>query len=67
MQIIAGIAKHYDPEALIGKKIIVVANLQPAVIRGVESNGMLLAAEDNEGNFSLLGLDQDVNDGASIR
>ncbi len=66
-QIVAGIATHYDPEALIGKKIIVVANLQPAVIRGVESNGMLLAAEDNEGNFSLLGLDQDVNDGASIR
>lgn len=66
-QIVAGIAPYYEPEALVGKKIIVVANLQPAVIRGVESDGMLLAAEDNDGNFSLLGLHQDVNDGASIR
>jgi len=43
-QIVAGIAETYGPEALVGKKIIVIANLKPAVIRGVESNGMLLAA-----------------------
>jgi methionyl-tRNA synthetase len=42
-QIVAGIAEHYSPEELVGKKIVVVANLKPAVIRGVESNGMLLA------------------------
>ncbi|MBN1464963.1 methionine--tRNA ligase [candidate division KSB1 bacterium] len=66
-QIVAGIALHYSPEALIGKKIIVVANLQPAKIRGIESNGMLLAAQDDQGNLSLLGLDKDVNDGASVR
>ena len=45
-QIVAGIAQHYAPEALIGKKVIVVANLKPATIRGVESRGMLLAAGD---------------------
>lgn len=44
-QIVAGIAKFYQPEELIGKMIIIVANLKPAVIRGVESNGMLLAAK----------------------
>ena len=43
-QIVAGIAQHYTPEELIGKKVVVVANLKPAKIRGVESHGMLLAA-----------------------
>lgn len=43
-QIVAGIAAVYRPENLVGRQIVVVANLQPAVIRGVESNGMLLAA-----------------------
>ncbi|MFQ5584146.1 MAG: methionine--tRNA ligase subunit beta, partial [Calditrichia bacterium] len=45
-QLVAGIAQHYQPEELVGKTIIVVANLQPAVIRGVESRGMLLAVQD---------------------
>ena len=66
-QIVAGIALHYGPEQLIGKKIIVVANLQPATIRGLESRGMLLAAQDDAGNFTLLGLDRDVADGARIK
>ena len=66
-QIIAGVAQHYSPEELVGKKIIVVANLQPATIRGIESNGMLLAAEDEDGTLSLVGLDRDVRDGAKIR
>lgn len=43
-QIVAGIAKHYSPEELIGKQIVVVTNLKPAKLRGVMSNGMLLAA-----------------------
>jgi methionyl-tRNA synthetase len=66
-QIIAGIALHYSPEEMIGRKIIVVANLQPATIRGLESRGMLLAAQDDQGGFTLLGLDRDVMDGARIR
>ncbi len=48
-QIVAGIAEHYKPEELIGKQVIVVANLKPVKLRGVESNGMLLVAKDSEG------------------
>lgn len=47
-QIVAGIRKHYTEEELKGKKIVIVDNLEPAVIRGVESNGMLLAASNDE-------------------
>ena len=66
-QIVAGIAKFYSPEELIGKKIVIVANLEPAVIRGVESNGMLLAAEDENGKFSVISVDRDIDSGAGIR
>jgi methionyl-tRNA synthetase len=45
---VAGIAQHYAPEALIGRTVVVVANLKPAKIRGVESNGMLLAASSGK-------------------
>jgi methionyl-tRNA synthetase len=48
-QIVAGIAQSYEPEALVGKSIIVVANLKPAKVRGVESQGMLLAAAAGSG------------------
>jgi len=64
-QIVAGIAKFYKPEDLIGKEIIVVANLEPKVLRGLESQGMLLAAE-TEGTISLLIPDQEVLPGAKI-
>ena len=47
-QIVSGIAKFYKPEDLIGKKVVIVANLAPAKIRGVESNGMLLASGEDE-------------------
>lgn len=47
-QLVAGIRGHYTPEELIGKQIVVVANLQSAMLRGVESQGMLLAASDGE-------------------
>lgn len=47
-QVVSGIAKFYEPEALIGKKIILVANLKPAVLCGIESNGMILASGENE-------------------
>jgi methionyl-tRNA synthetase len=49
-QLVAGIAKFYSPDELVGKQIVVVTNLQPAVIRGVESNGMLLAASTEDGS-----------------
>ena len=55
-QIVAGIAEYYKPDALIGKKVILVANLKPVEIRGVESQGMLLAASD-ENSLTLVGID----------
>lgn len=63
---VAGIALEYSAEELIGKKIIVVKNLQPAIIRGIESNGMLLAA-DVEGKAILPFFTQDVPNGARVR
>ncbi len=64
-QIVAGISQHYTAEELVGKKIIVVANLKPAKLMGVQSNGMLLAAKDGE-NFRLLTADGPINPGAKI-
>ncbi len=64
-QIVAGIGKAYEPEALVGRTIIVVANLAPAKIRGVESNGMLLAATGPDG-MTLLTLDRDLAPGAVV-
>ncbi len=66
-QIVAGIAEHYQPADLVGKKIVVVANLQPAKLFGVESNGMLLAASA-EGKLSLLTvMDDDIPAGSEVR
>ena len=65
-QIVSGIARFYTPEELIGKTIVVVANLKPAKIRGVESYGMLLAAKDGE-NLRLVTIDApDFPGGASV-
>ena len=64
-QLVAGLKGHYDADSLVGKKIVVVTNLQPAMLRGVESNGMLLAAVDGEA-LSVLTLDRDMRAGASV-
>ena len=67
-QIVAGIAKAYDPEKLIGRKIVIVANLQPRKLRGLESNGMLLAASiGEEGQPVLAGFLEDVPIGAKLK
>ncbi len=65
-QLVAGLAQHYEPESLIGKHIIVVANLKPARMRGVESQGMLLAA-DLDGRPILATFDADVPPGTRVR
>lgn len=65
-QIVAGIAQHYTPEELIGKKIVVVANLKPAKLRGIESCGMLLAASDSKG-LTLVTIDRDIDSGAKVK
>lgn len=66
-QIVAGIALSYEPDSLIGRKIVLLANLEPAKIRGVVSNGMLLAASDENGHAILLGPDSDVPAGSKVR
>jgi len=65
-QLVAGVAQVYEPDALIGKNIIVVANLQPARIRGVESRGMLLAA-DAGGRPIVATFEEDVPPGTRVR
>ncbi|WP_255356322.1 methionine--tRNA ligase [Thermoanaerobacter sp. YS13] len=64
-QIVGGIARYYTPEELVGKKIIIVYNLEPKKLRGIESQGMLLAAS-TEGKMSLLTVDRDIESGAKI-
>ncbi len=64
-QIVSGIAEHYTPESLIGKTIVVVANLAPAKIRGVDSYGMLLAAKSGK-TLRLVTLDGDVPPGVQV-
>lgn len=66
-QIVAGIRKNYAPIDLIGRQVIVVANLKPAMLRGVESQGMLLAAVDGEGGAILLQPDRDAPEGGLVR
>lgn len=66
-QIIAGIRKNYAPEDLIGRQIVVVANLKPAKLRGAESQGMLLAATDEEGGAILLEPDKEAPEGARVK
>jgi methionine--tRNA ligase beta chain len=65
-QIVAGIRAHYAPEALVGRQVVVVANLEPAMLRGVESQGMLLAASSGD-RVVLVRPDDPVTAGAVVR
>ncbi len=65
-QVVAGIALHYAPEELVGKKVLFVANLKPAKIRGLLSEGMILAASSPEGKVVLTAVDGDVPAGSKI-
>ncbi len=66
-QIIAGIRAGYTPEDLIGRQVVVVANLKPAKLRGADSQGMLLAAVDSDGKAILLQPDRETPEGATVR
>ena len=66
-QIVAGVKAHYAPEALVGKSIIIVNNLAPAMLRGEASNGMLLAATSGEKVILLTVDDPDCVPGAKIK
>jgi methionyl-tRNA synthetase len=63
---VAGMGKDYTPEEIVGKTIVVVANLKPAKLMGVESRGMLLAT-DTEDGLTLLGFDRPPKTGAKIQ
>jgi methionyl-tRNA synthetase len=63
--VVAGIKQWYDPSELVGKKVVLLANLEPITLRGVKSNGMILAAQDSSG-VSLLSIDKPVEPGSKI-
>ena len=65
-QIVAGIGKKYEPEALVGRRIVIVANLKPAKLMGIESQGMVLAAGD-KGVEGLVTLLEDVSPGTKVK
>jgi methionyl-tRNA synthetase len=66
-QLVAGIAQHYEPEDLVGKKIVIVANLEPAKIRGLESQGMILAASTDDGKSAIISPERDIASGAKVK
>ncbi len=65
--LVAGIAEYRKPEDIVGKKIIIVANLEPATIRGIASQGMILAAQSPDGALGLLTVDQPLANGSKVR
>lgn len=65
-QIVSGIAKYYSPEDMVGKKVVVVTNLKPIKLRGELSEGMILAASDEDGNLKAVTVDGDIDSGASV-
>ena len=66
LQIVSGIKNYYKAEEMVGKKVVVITNLKPAKLAGILSEGMLLCAEDDEGNLSLLTTEKDVPAGSMI-
>jgi methionyl-tRNA synthetase len=66
-QLVAGLAEYYQPESLIGMKVVVVTNLQPRKLRGVESNGMIVAAVGEQGRPVLVTFKEDVENGARLK
>ncbi len=65
--VVSGIAKYYTPEEMVGKKVLVVTNLKPAKLCGVLSEGMILCAEDGEGNLSLVSPEKPLESGSKVR
>ena len=65
-QIVSGIKAHYSPKDMVGKKVVVVTNLKPAKLAGIESQGMILCAEDAEGNLALMTAEKDMPHGSEI-
>lgn len=66
-QILAGIGLSYQPEELVGRRVVAVFNLKPAKLMGLESDGMLLAADDGQGGVRLVGFDGEIALGSRVR
>ena len=66
-EILSGIAKYYSPEEIVDKQVVIVANLEPRQMMGMESQGMLLAASESEGRAVVLTVEKSVAPGSSIR
>ena len=65
-QVVSGIANYYKPEEMVGKKVAVIMNLKPVTLCGMLSEGMILAAGDDDGNLSVLIVDKDIISGSEI-
>ena len=65
-QIVSGIKAWYKPDQMVGKKVMVVTNLKPAKLAGLLSEGMILCAEDNEGNLALMTPEKDIKPGSEV-
>ena len=65
--IVSGIAKYYTPEEMVGKQVIVVTNLKPVKLRGIESRGMVLCASDENGNLALVTPEKEIGAGSEVR
>ena len=65
--ICAGLKEYYTAEEMVGKSVVFVANLEPRKLRGVASEGMMLAADDGEGNVKLITIDGDMKEGSQVR
>jgi methionine--tRNA ligase beta chain len=66
-QLVAGIRAHYAPEDLVGRQIVMIANLEPATLRGLRSEGMLLAASDPDGHFAIVSPQRPLAPGARVK
>src|SRR6202042_1883714 len=64
--IVSGIALHYNPEEIIGKQVVIVANLTPRKMKGIESNGMILMAEDKNGKLNFIGPENEIDGGSGV-
>jgi len=65
--VVSGIAEYYEPEDLIGKQVSILVNLEPKKLRGIESQGMILCAENADGTLSIVSPDQKVNNGSEVK
>jgi methionyl-tRNA synthetase len=64
--IVSGIALHFNAESIVGKQVVVVANLAPRKMRGIESNGMILMAEDADGKLKFIQPEQHTSNGSTV-